>query len=177
MKITLYAVMTLDGKIAQHDQDSLSWASAEDQSFLLGELERFQFTFVGRKTYEVSREIYREKTCVMFSRSAETLIERSPHLFVSPLESFDPQAWGARVGAERAALLGGSHIYSYFLQRGWVDELYLTLEPLVFGQGTSWLSPRGVDEFNRYFQLSEVRRLNDRGTLLLRYQRLHLATS
>jgi riboflavin biosynthesis pyrimidine reductase len=43
-------------------------------------------------------------------------------------------------GFQRCAILGGSQIHSLFLEAGLVDELWLTLEPLLFGSGTPLLA-------------------------------------
>ena len=168
MSIHLYAVMTLDGKIALHERDPLRWSSREDKDFLLEEMKRFNLAFVGRATYDVSRSFFADKTCVVFSRSVNELTQRGEHLYFSNLDHFDPKRFCQKMGVNQAVVLGGSYIYSYFLKMGWVDELHLTLEPLLFGHGIPWLSQR---EVNQQYQLSHMRQLNDRGTLLLEYCR------
>ena len=68
----------------------------------------------------------------------------------------------------RIAVVGGTAIYDWFLKRGLVDELCLTLEPVVFGAG-KLLTDAPLRTFRR-FSLKSVKHLNKRGTLLLHYQ-------
>jgi len=158
--------MTLDGKIALHEQDRLRWSSQEDKDFLAQEMKSFELAFVGRSTYDVSKSFFTDKTCVVFSRSVNTLTQRADHLYFSNFDDFNPKRFCRRIGVSQAAVLGGSYIYSYFLKMGWVDALHLTLEPIVFGHGVPWLSQRDV---NQQYKLAQVRQLNERGTLLLDY--------
>ena len=166
-KVDLYAVMTLDGKIALGPDDRIKWSSAEDKAFLSRELERFELVFVGRVTHAVSGSFLSGKTCVVFTRSVETLTHHAERIWYAPLDGFNVQRFMSEHGFERAALLGGAQIYSYFVQRGWVDQLYLTVEPLTFGRGTSLLS--GCDA-RREYRLINAERLNSRGSLLLHYE-------
>jgi len=45
-------------------------------------------------------------------------------------------------GFQRCALLGGSHVHSLFFEAGLVDEVWLTVEPVLFGGGTPLLARR-----------------------------------
>ena len=169
MSIYLYAVMTLDGKIALNSSDPIQWSSAEDKEFVKQEAQGFELAFVGRKTYEIASMFLENKINVVFTRAVSELTQISEVLFHAPLEGFDAPAFMRAHGISRATVLGGSYIYSYFVQQDWVDHIYLTLEPLTFGQGVPWLSERDA---RRDYRLSDMRRLNDRGTLLLHYERL-----
>jgi riboflavin biosynthesis pyrimidine reductase len=69
-------------------------------------------------------------------------------------------------GRRRCALLGGEQIYGAFLAADLVDELVLTVEPLLFGRGRR-LAHGNLDV---RFELDRVERLAP-STLLLRYRR------
>ena len=72
-------------------------------------------------------------------------------------------------GYRRIAVLGGTQIFSWFFKKNLLDEIYLTIEPVVFGSGLP-LFNADVDTVQK-FKLASVRRLNKTGTVLLRYTR------
>jgi 5-amino-6-(5-phosphoribosylamino)uracil reductase len=72
-------------------------------------------------------------------------------------------------GHQRVLLLGGAQLAGALLQEDLVDELQLTLCPLVLGGEHSWLPPSAQPQGNRWL-LQEQRPLGD-GEVLLRYQR------
>lgn len=71
----------------------------------------------------------------------------------------------AKDGYESVAICGGAQIYSTFLTEGLVDELYLTIEPIIFGQGIKFANE--VPQQN--LTLIETNKLND-NTVLLHYK-------
>ena len=73
-------------------------------------------------------------------------------------------------GVERLVLLGGAQLAGELLQQQLVDELQLTLCPLLLGGPHSWL-PAGASLEPARWQLQEQRVLEDE-ELLLRYRRL-----
>ena len=73
-------------------------------------------------------------------------------------------------GLERLVLLGGADLAGALLQEQLVDELQLTLCPLLLGGPHSWL-PAGVSLAPERWQLQEQRLLEGE-ELLLRYRRL-----
>ena len=68
-------------------------------------------------------------------------------------------------GLTRCALLGGSQIHSLFLNARLIDELWLTLEPALFGRGTPLLA-HATDTRLRF--ISQEKLTAD--TLLLKYE-------
>ena len=64
-------------------------------------------------------------------------------------------------------LVGGSKIYSSFMKEGLVDELYLTIEPVVFGNGKNLFSD---ESFETKLELVSSKKLNKKGTILLKYR-------
>src|SRR5207249_8891828 len=69
-------------------------------------------------------------------------------------------------GYTEAVLGGGSQVNSLFLQSDLVDEIWLTIEPVVFGVGVDLL--HGV-QFDVRARLIHMERLNDTGSVHLRY--------
>lgn len=75
----------------------------------------------------------------------------------------------AASGLQRLVLLGGAELAGALLAEGLVDELQLTLCPLLLGGGHSWLPPAIALEPNRWWLLEQ--RPLEGDELLLRYGR------
>lgn len=71
------------------------------------------------------------------------------------------------LGLVRLVALGGAQLASSLLEDDRVDELHLTLCPLLLGGGHCWLPPQ-AEPSGRRWQLLEHRELGE-GELLLRY--------
>jgi riboflavin biosynthesis pyrimidine reductase len=68
-------------------------------------------------------------------------------------------------GFRHCALLGGSQVHSLFLAAGLVDEIWLTVEPALFGAGTPLLA----HEADVRLELDATEKLGA-STLLLKYR-------
>ena len=149
MRITLIAVQSLDGFITRHDTPGSAFASPADQTHLRNTLADFDCCVMGGTTYRLERA--RRGDRAPPSR-LQIVLTRSPDAFASEsipgrLEftaSTVPDlvaALRAR-GLKNCALLGGSQIHSLFLRARLVNELWLTLEPRLFGTGTPLIAHR-----------------------------------
>jgi len=65
------------------------------------------------------------------------------------------------------AVLGGGMVYCAMLESNILDEIFITIEPLIFGRGKEMFV--GCTRTTR-LRLLSVRRLNRSGTLLLHYR-------
>ena len=176
MHVALIAVQSLDGCITRHDQGGAGgWASPEDQQHFRQELAGCDCAVFGAGTYRADRALIRPRLrpdllrLVMTRRpTAAELVadavpgqleftDRAPDQLLAELD---------RRGRRRCALLGGEQVYGRFLRYDLVDELVLTVEPLLFGSGRRLVA----EPIERRFELADVDRLN-RSTLLLRYRR------
>lgn len=172
MQIIAIAAISLDGFIAEQDKPGTGFTSQEDQDWFFSALRDFDCSLVGRKTFAASR------ACILENLREERLrwvwthtpgdyrnlespgllefVSGSPENLVSQLISR---------GKERCAILGGGSLYRAFLEAGLIDELRVTVEPVVFGQGVPFF-----DSACRHrLELQAVDRLGT-DTLLLKYR-------
>jgi dihydrofolate reductase len=156
------AAATIDGKIA-HDSDHPSeWTSPEDKKFLHDILETAEVIVIGNNTYKTAREFFAKYNCIVLYTRSERVNDR--------LRYCDPQQEDIRgllASYQTVAVLGGTQTYTYFLEQNLLDEIYLTIEPLVFGRGlTLFESSRNTA---MHFTLESCKQLNEKGSLLLHY--------
>lgn len=170
-RLILIAAQSLDGFIARHGQPGTDFCSEADSAFLSSALKDFDSLIFGRKTFDTLRHrILNSKT----KRFLRKILTRSPDAYRDLAQAdqveftdappADILAELARRGRRRCALLGGGEAYTRFLEAGLVDELWLTLEPRLFGIGTP-LATRALD---LAFALDATSRLTP-DTLLLKY--------
>jgi dihydrofolate reductase len=165
--VVAIAAMTIDGKIALHSKHLTDWTSREDKSFLRAVLDDYEVIVLGNNTYEVAGSVFSKRKCIVLTRSGRTTEDKHGNLtYLNPeISSIE----GALEPFGKVALLGGTQTYTYFLERNLIDELYLTIEPVVFGKGLDLFDCR--DDVLIKFRVVSVRNLNDTGTILLHYGR------
>lgn len=164
MKTYIIAAMTADGCIARHDnQSSLDWTSAEDKAMYRQATKAAGVMVMGSRTFAtIGRSLPGRKTVVYTSRP-EALqgieaVEATTEAPIDLLRRLESE------GFQEVAICGGASVYHQFLAAGVVDELHLTIEPLVFGKGVR-LFDAAVDAKLR---LQDVRHLSE-DTLQLIY--------
>ncbi|HEY0969184.1 MAG TPA: dihydrofolate reductase family protein [Opitutaceae bacterium] len=143
MQLVLIAAQSLDGFITRHDQPGAGFTSPEDKVWFGRALQDFDASILGGATYRA------EHTLFLASRKPgrrRLVMTRQPAAYaadaVPGVLEFTAEAPAALVeslvgaGHRRCALLGGAQIHRQFLEAGLVDELWITLEPRLFGSGT-----------------------------------------
>ena len=171
MKITMIQVQSLDGKLTKGDNtDVHSWSSDEDSTFFMSQLRDARLIVMGRKTFEAAKSKAVPGTLrVVITSQPERFADRTvpgqleftsetPEELVARLES---------AGHNEMLLVGGGQVYGSFFAAHLVTDVYATIEPLLFGAGAEMFGNTMIDT---QLELIEVTRLNDRGTLLLKYQ-------
>ncbi|EDY82450.1 riboflavin biosynthesis protein RibD C-terminal domain protein [Verrucomicrobiia bacterium DG1235] len=145
--LTLIAAQTLDGFIARQNQPGTDFCSDADAAFLRSALKDFDSLVMGRKTYDTLRDRIQNSDTTRYLRKIVTRDPASHAADTKPdlveFTSAPPDeilAELAKRGRNKTALLGGGEIYTRFLSAGLVDELWITIEPLLFGAGTPLLS-------------------------------------
>jgi len=151
MRLTLIAAQSLDGFITRHDTPGSNFASAEDRRFFREALRSFDCCVMGAVTYRTARDTIRAS---LMPDRLRVVITRSPEKYASDVISgklefacTPPAQLVADLrqrGCQYCAILGGSQIHSLFLEAGLIDELWLTIEPQLFGEGTPLLARRAA---------------------------------
>lgn len=172
MKIILVMVETLNGKTTKGTTaGTSSWASQEDQDYFFKTLSENNLFIMGRRTYEAAKE-----NMQLSDDRLRIILTSSPEKFVNDevkgqleFSSDDPQSLIknlAERGYTQAILLGGAHTNTDFLKEKLVSEIWLTLEPKIFGTGNNLFSD---EQLELDLELLSNEKLNPQGTLLLKY--------
>ncbi|PIR82483.1 hypothetical protein COU20_02150 [Candidatus Kaiserbacteria bacterium CG10_big_fil_rev_8_21_14_0_10_59_10] len=160
------AAVTLDGRIAAHERHLTDWTSREDKRLLREVLDSADVVLVGRKTYELARTRLerRGRNCIVLTRSAAGVRRVHERLaFLNPKKE-NVRAFIRRHGYRRVVILGGTETYTYCRDAGMLDELYLTIEPVLFGKGLPLLAGKLFVQKGRNV---EVKKLNKKGSTLV----------
>lgn len=162
MQVTLVAAMSADGKIAEHtDQSSLDWTSKEDTQFFIAKTKEAGTVIMGRKTFATFNRPLKGRRLIVLTKNpeAEALL---------PGVEFTSEAAAALLtrlaaeGVQAVVIGGGASVYGQFLQAGLVTELFLTIEPILFGGGV----PLAMGFGRVPMKLLEVKQLNSQSVLL-----------
>jgi dihydrofolate reductase len=166
MKIIMLAAVTIDGKLARNSAHFVDWTSREDKRIFASTTRHAGVIILGNNTYKTLPAPLpgRLHVVLTYSLAGKESIpgeveytSNTPARIVAGLE--------AR-GYTEAVLGGGSQVNALFLQSGLVDEIWLTIEPAIFGLGIDLL--HGV-QFDLQARLIHMERLNDAGSVQLRY--------
>jgi len=165
MRSIAIAATTLDGKIALERDHFSDWTSPEDKAFMRKLLDEADVIVVGNNTYKTAEKPLSRRNCIVLTSSIAAVERKRDNLLL----------WNPK-GAPHSsilqnyrmiAVLGGAKTYSYFLENNLLDELYLTIEPIVFGHGVSLFDHS--QHVPACFSLLSMQKLNANGTVLLHY--------
>ncbi len=163
-RFVAYVASSIDGRISFAARKQPDWTSKEDWKFFQASIAKADAVIVGRNTYlAVKERLDRRRTFVLTSRVRKAS-DKGSVTFVNPKkvslkDLFKP--------FRTVATLGGAGVYQLMLDQGLMDELFVTVEPLIFGRGTPMFD--GGKKTSK-LKLLSIRKLNKRGTLLLRYR-------
>lgn len=178
-KYLAIAAVTIDGKIAKGKNHMSDWTSKEDKIFMRALLDKCDVVIVGNNTYKTAIKPLSKRNCLVLSKSIPASPRRMTGLrrtsSSSPkLQYIDPTKTSIKKLIREKkykliAILGGAQTYAYCLEKNLLDELYLTIEPIVFGKGINLFdNPKFL---NKKFKLVSIKTLNKKGSILLCYKK------
>ncbi|MFH1838576.1 MAG: dihydrofolate reductase family protein [Candidatus Kuenenbacteria bacterium] len=159
-----FVATSIDGRISLSNKTLPNWTSKEDWKFFQKSLAHIDAVVVGRNTYELVAERLRKRNTFVLSSRLKTLMRRGTVTFVNPAKVNLPKLLEKY---KNVAILGGGEVYRFMLENKLLDEIFVTIEPLIFGRGKEMFI--NCTRTTRVKLLS-IKQLNNNGTLLLHYQ-------
>ncbi len=164
MKTILYMAISANGYIAKED-DNTSWISKEEWDSYSAFVRKVGSMIIGHRTYDILTkqpefsELKEVKIVVVSHENFKTLAPnhlttRTPQQALSLLKDLD-----------EVVVAGGGKLNSSFMKEGLIDEIYLDVEPLVFGKGIKLFAD---DDFEYRLKLLDINKLN-KNTVQLHY--------
>ena len=165
MRVLLVAAMTIDGKIARGIHEVIDWSSPEDKSMFMRVSQESGVLIMGRHTYETLPRPLPGRLHIVLTRGSGS--QPPPeHVEFTSASPAAILAYLERRGYQTVILAGGAEANRTFIDAGLVDEMWLTLEPLAFGNGISLV---GDTPLSLRLRLIQSEHLNE-SSLQLRYQ-------
>nr|AIA19044.1 Dihydrofolate reductase [uncultured bacterium] len=163
MHTFLIAAISLDGFIAEKtDQISTSWTSKEDKKFFSERTKQAGVIVMGSSTYKTIGRPLPGRVNVVYSKSSQFEFKDENEGFVTDLAPADLLKKLERDGHDEVAICGGAMIYSMFMKAGLIDTLYLTIEPVLFGEGIKLFK----DDISARLQLVNSSKMGENAVLL-----------
>lgn len=135
MKVVLYMAMTLDGFVAKKDGDS-DWVSPVDSKIFEQKIHEAGCIILGRKTFEQYQgELYPVAGVLNIILTTNKRIKFNQPNVIYVLTPLEATKLAQEKGYDNALLIGGGTTNGLFLKENLIDEIFLTIYPLIFGNG------------------------------------------
>lgn len=160
MKVFIIAAITADGFIAKNPTHTpLDWTSKEDKQFFSERTKKAGAVIMGENTFKTIGQPLKDRLTIVYSKETWPGVETTQKEPKDLLKELEER------GYKETAICGGSTIYTMFMESGLVDELYLTVEPIVFGQGMRLFNK----EIDKKLQLLSLQKISEQ-TVVLEYR-------
>ena len=170
MKTILIFVSSLDGKVTKWGEAHVSsWSSHQDQDYYKKVLNESRLIVMGSNTFNSGtfKPSTNHQLIIMTGhRDKYKNFEISGQIEFTNESPNDLTNRFIKKGHQQMLVLGGPHIATSFLKEQLIDELWLTLEPKIFGQGDNFAT--GV-ELDINLHLMHCEKVNGQGTLITKY--------
>lgn len=137
MQVFLIAALTVDGFVGRDaTHSSINWRSKEDGKFFIKKTKTARAVVMGSTTFLTMKRPMPGRKHYVLTSQPEKFSDYDESV-VMPMTSTPEEVvqQAKKDGFEQLAICGGSSVYTQFMQAGVVDQLYLTIEPVLFGDG------------------------------------------
>jgi len=150
MKVILAMVVSADGKSTKGDLPPKEWASREDQIYLSKLIRKQKLIVMGSNTYLSAKKIIK-----LSPKTLRVVLTKSPKKYKKDLvagqlefSSDSPTTLVKsleHLGYKQMLLLGGIEVNTSFFKANLINELWLTIEPKIFGKGKGVVAEKTFD--------------------------------
>jgi dihydrofolate reductase len=134
IKTILLMAQTLDGKIARHADHFPDWTGRADKQLFVRATRRAGVIIMGSKTFDTIGRPLPGRRNVVMTRDPKR-VSQWENLVYTSLAPVEILRGLEQEGFEKVILAGGARINTLFAQAGLIDEIIVTITPLVFGSG------------------------------------------
>lgn len=133
--------MTLDGYIAKTKNDFIDWTGKEDKDHFKEITTSAGVVIMGNTTFKTLKSPLSNRLNVVLTRNEKLNpnIEQENLIYTSCLPN-DICTFLKFMGEDTAILIGGSTINTLFAKHNMIDEMYITVVPILFGKGIQLFS-------------------------------------
>jgi len=177
VKVILFCSISIDGKIARNVNDDLWWTGRADKKMFAELSRKIGVVIFGRRTYDQMLLIYRRlgrmdrltknrlikvmTRKVKSSRFVEEQVEFTNNSPKDVLRELEDRGFGGVV------IGGGAQINCLFLKQDLVDEIWLSLAPVLLGKGLDLVvSDRFLDKRMKLLKIEKI----DADGVILKYR-------
>ena len=160
-----YAAVSIDGYISADTSRMPDWTSKEDGKYFQTALAKASAVVAGSRTYSVAKDHIDKRVAYVFTSKVTKPKVIGSVTFLNPKHTDIGTLCSKH---KTVAIVGGAEAYQTMLDLGLFDELYLTIEPVILGGGKQLFAG---GELHADCKLVSVKKLNSRGTIVLRYVR------
>lgn len=154
---------TADGKIAKTSSHFPDWTSKEDKKMFAEISKKHGVIIMGEKTFNTFPSPLKNRLNVVFSKRKKPKkiegvkwVSGEPEKVLKKLED---------MGYRSAILGGGSFLNTLFLEKKLINEIILTIEPKIFGEGLGLFN----GDFNVNLKLLELKKINN-NSIIIKYK-------
>ena len=164
MKTILMMAMTLDGRVAKTTTHFPSWTEKEDKALFAKISKQAGVVIMGSRTFDtLGKPLPGRKNIIITRQRARK--SGWDNLVFTDKPAADVLSDLEKEGFSEAVLAGGTIVNTLFAEARLIDEVMVTVSPLVFGSGLSLFENHIAMEM----RLLEVRRIGP-NTVFLHYK-------
>jgi len=168
MKISIYMAVSTNGFIS-NKRNVPDWLSPEYGQGFVSICQKFKAVIMGKTTYNILAPDYlplqKEGTTVVLTTDRQARSD-NPTVVFTKNTAAEIAEMLAQNGHAEAVIIGGASTITEFVNAGLVDDIYLVVEPVLFGSGLPLLKNM---ELELKLNLLDVSKLN-KNTVQMHYE-------